>query len=121
MLLVDTSVWVSHLSHGNSRLQKLLQASRVACHPFIVGELACGNIGNRTEIISLVQALPMLDVVEHEELLLFIEYNQMMGKGLGFVDVHLLAAAMLASIPLWTQDKKLKQACSRLNIDFSTH
>jgi len=96
MVIVDTSVWVSHLRHGNSRLQKLLQAGRVASHPFIIGELACGNISNRTEIISLMQALPMLDVVEHEELL-------------------------LAGIPLWTQDKKLKQACSRLSIDFSTH
>ena len=121
MVLVDTSIWVSHLRHGNSRLQKLLEAGRVASHPFIIGELACGNISNRTEIISLMQALPMVDAVEHEELLIFIEHNKMMGTGLGFVDVHLLAAAMLAGIPLWTQDKKLKQACSRLNIDFSTH
>ena len=81
----------------------------------------CGNINNSTEIISLMQSLPILDVVEHEELLLFIEHNKMMGTGLGFVDVHLLAAAMLAGIPLWTQDKKLKQACSRLSIDFLTH
>jgi len=59
MVIVDTSVWVSHLRHGNSRLQKLLQAGRVASHPFIIGELACGNISNRTEIISLMQALPL--------------------------------------------------------------
>ncbi len=121
MVLVDTSVWVSHLRHGNSKLQKLLQEGRVASHPFIIGELACGNISNRTEIISLMQALPMLDAVEHEELLLFIEHNKMMRKGLGFVDVHLLAATMLAGIPLWTQDKKLKKACSQLSIDFLTH
>lgn len=121
MVLVDTSIWISHLRHGNSRLQKLLRASRVVCHPFIVGELVCGNISNRAEIISLMQSLPMLEVVEHEELLLFIEHNKMMGKGLGFVDVNLLAAAMLAGIPLWTQDKKLKQACIRLNIDWPTH
>ena len=121
MVLVDTSVWVSHLRLGSSRLQKLLQEGRVASHPCIIGELACGNISNRTEIISLMQSLPMLDAVEHEELLLFIEHNKMMGAGLGFVDVHLLAAAMLAGIPLWTQDKKLKQAFSRLSIDFSTY
>jgi predicted nucleic acid-binding protein len=121
MVLVDTSVWVSYLRHGNSRLQQLLQESKVVSHPFIIGELACGNIGNRTEIISLMQSLPMLDVVEHEELLLFIEHNKMMGTGLGFVDAHLLAAAMLAGIPLWTKDKKLKKACSRLSIDFSKH
>jgi len=68
-----------------------------------------------------MQSLPMLDTVEHEELLLFIEHNKLMGAGLVFVDVHLLAAAKLAGIPLWTQDKKLKKACSRLSIDFSTH
>ncbi len=120
MVLVDTSVWVSHLRHGNPKLQEMLQEGKVVSHTFIIGELACGNIRNRTEIISLMQSLPMLDSIEHEELLLFIEHNKMMGTGLGFVDVHLMAAAMLAGIPLWTQDKKLKQACSTLGIDFST-
>lgn len=121
MVLVDTSVWISHLRYINSRLQKLLEGGMILSHPFIINELACGNISNRTEIISLMQSLPMLDVVEHEEFLLFIDRNQLMGKGLGFVDVHLLAAAMLAGVPLWTQDKKLKQACSQLNVDFYPH
>jgi predicted nucleic acid-binding protein len=121
MVLVDTSVWVSHLRLGNPKLQEMLQEGKVVSHPFIIGELTCGNISNRVEIISLMQSLPMLDIVEHEELLLFIEHNKMMGTGLGFVDVHLMAAAILAGIPLWTQDKKLRQACSRLSIDFSTH
>ena len=121
MVLVDTSVWITHFRSGNSKLQKLLQEGKVACHPFIIGELACGNISNRAEILSLMQSLPMLDTVEHEELLIFIEQKQMMGKGLGFVDVHLMAAALLAGIPLWTQDRKLKQACSQLSIDFATH
>lgn len=121
MVLVDTSVWVSYLRHSNATLQKLLEKDRVASHPFIIGELACGNIGNRTEILSLMQSLPMLDVVQHEELLFFIDQNKIMGAGLGFVDVHLMAAAALAEVPLWTQDKKLKQACSQLSIDFSTH
>ncbi len=121
MVLVDTSVWISHFRHGNSGLQKLLQDDAVASHPFIIGELACGNISNRTEILSLMQSLPMLDVVQTEELLLFIDHNKIMGTGLGFVDVHLMAAAALAEVPLWTQDKKLKQTCARLSIDFSTH
>jgi hypothetical protein len=68
-----------------------------------------------------MQSLPTLDVIEHEELLLFIEHNKMMNTGLGLVDIHLMAAAILAGIPLWTQDKKFKWACSRLSIDFSTH
>jgi hypothetical protein len=66
-----------------------------------------------------MQSLPMLDVVEHEELLLFIEHNKLMGTGLGFVDVHLMAATILAGIPLWTQDKRLRQICTRLSIDFT--
>ncbi|OHB77508.1 MAG: ribonuclease [Planctomycetes bacterium RBG_16_55_9] len=119
MVLVDTSIWIVHLRYGHSGLQSLLEDSSVVSHPFIVGELACGTISNRTEIISSIQSLPMLDVVEQEELLLFIEQNHLMGIGLGFVDVHLMASAMLDGIPLWTQDKRLKQACSRLNIDFS--
>ena len=120
MVLVDTSIWIAYLRHGNSTLQKLLEDSRVVCHPFIIGELACGNIGNRTEILSLMQSLPMLDVVQHDELLVFIENNKLIGTGLGFVDAHLMAAAVIADVPLWTQDKKLKQACSRLNIGFPT-
>lgn len=118
MVLVDTSVWISHLRHSNSRLQKLLNEGRVVSHPFIIGELACGNLSNRTEIISLMQSLPMLEAVEDEELLIFIEHNKMMGQGLGFVDIHLMAAAVMADIPLWTQDKKLKLACSQLGLDY---
>ena len=120
MVLVDTSIWISHFRHGHSGLQKLLKGGQVANHPYIIGELACENISNRTEILSLMRSLPMLDVVKHEELLLFIEHHKLMGTGLGFVDVHLMAAVMLAGIPLWTQDKKLKETCSRLSIDFST-
>jgi hypothetical protein len=121
MVLVDTSVWISHLRYVSSSLQKLLDGNKVASHPFIVGELACGNMSKRAEIISLMQSLAMVDVVEQEELLVFIEHHQLMGKGLGFVDVHLRAAAMLAGIPLWTQDKKLKHTCARLNLDLSPH
>jgi hypothetical protein len=71
------------------------------------------------EVLSLLQALPMLEVVEHQELLLFIERNHLMGIGLGFVDVHLLAAAVLTGVTLWTLDRRLKQASARLDIGFS--
>ena len=121
MVLVDTSIWIDHFKNGNNQLIKLLDNGEVFCHPLIIGELACGNISNRSEIISLLQSLPMLDVVGQEELLFFIEKNQIMGTGLGFVDAHLIATAILAGIPLWTEDKKLKQVCSLLSIDFRTH
>ena len=121
MVLVDTSVWISFLRNGEPTLQKLLQESQVVSHPFIIGELACGNIHNREEIFSLMKSLPKLDVVEQEELLLFIEKNKMMGIGLGFVDVNLMASAILANIPIYTYDKKLHNTCFRLGIDFSTY
>jgi predicted nucleic acid-binding protein len=119
MVLVDTSVWINYLRQGEPGLQKLLKDGQVASHPFIIGELACGNIVNREEIISLLSSLPLLDVVEHDELLQFIKHNYLMGAGLGFVDVHLMASAVLSGIPIWTQDKKLKQVCLRFGIKFT--
>jgi predicted nucleic acid-binding protein len=71
---------------------------------------------NRKEILSLLQALPMAEMAEHQEVLHFIEYNQLMGKGLGHIDVHLLASALLTKIPLWTSDKKLKAASAELGL-----
>ncbi len=120
MVLVDTSVWVSHLREGSSRLEALLLDGSVVCHPLIIGELACGKIKKRTEVLSLLRALPMLEAVEHEELLLFVERNRLMGIGLGLVDVHLMAAAVLARISLWTYDRKLRQASTELSIDFTS-
>jgi len=88
------------------------------CHPFVVGELACGNIKNRKEILSLLQTLPMAETAEHQEVLHFIEHNRLMGKGLGYIDVHLLASALLTKIPLWTSDKRLKAASGELGLSY---
>lgn len=118
MVLVDTSVWVTHLRQGSKRLEKLLMDAKVWCHPFIIGELACGNLKNRDEIISLLQSLPMAPTVEFDEFLFFIEEHHLMGKGVGFVDIHLLASAQLAGIPLWTADKRLKSAADQLALAF---
>ena len=118
MVLVDTSVWVTHLRQGSRQLEKLLMDAEVMCHPFIIGELACGNLKNRTEIISLLQSLPMAPTIEFDEFLFFIDRNQLMGKGVGFVDVHLLASAQLAGVPLWTADKKLKVAANQLELTY---
>lgn len=118
MVLVDTSVWVSHLREMNVDLADLLNAGKVACHPFIVGELACGNLNNRTTILSLLEALPMAAAVEHEEVLAFIEGHGLMGKGLGYVDVQLLASAVLSRHPIWTLDRKLEQAADLLHVKY---
>ena len=100
MVLVDTSVWVSHFRETHDGLAELLNNGKVACHPFIVGELACGNLKNRTSIILLLEALPTALVVEHEELLSFIEARNVMGKGLGYIEVHLLASVVLTGLPI---------------------
>jgi len=116
MVLVDTSVWVSHLREGNDDLDRLLNDGEVACHPLIVGELACGNLKNRSEILSLLRSLPMAIEAEHEEVLQFIEKNRLMGRGLGYIDVHLMASSVLTKTPLWTLDKQLNGVSAELGI-----
>lgn len=118
MVLVDTSVWVDHLRGRNDKLEKLLNDSEVLCHPLIVGELACGNLENRPEILSLLQALPSAVVAEHEEVMIFIYNYRLMGKGLGYVDVSLLASAILSGVSIWTLDKNLKKVSSELGLGF---
>jgi predicted nucleic acid-binding protein len=118
MVLVDTSVWVTHLREGNDEFSKLLNDGAVFCHPFIVGELACGNLKDRAAILALLQLLPMSIAADHGEVLSFIESRGLMGKGIGYVDAHLLLSALLSDAPLWTLDKKLAQSAASLNIKY---
>jgi len=118
MVITDTSIWVTHLRQGSRQLEKLLIDAEVMCHPFIIGELACGNLKNRNEIISLLQSLPMAPTIEFDEFIFFIDRNQLMGIGIGFIDVHLLASAQLTGIPLWTADKRLKSAATKLDLAY---
>ena len=120
MVLVDTSVWVNHFRRGEHRLAMLLMDAEVACHSFIIGELAFGNIGNRTEILNLLRSLPLAPTINLDEYLYFVEHNQLYGIGIGFVDVHLLASAKLAGVPLWTNDKKLQQAAFSLDLSYNS-
>jgi predicted nucleic acid-binding protein len=118
MVLVDTSVWVSHLRNGDVALDKLLNDGEVVCHPFIIGELACGNLKNRHEILIYLQSLPMAILAEDGEVLRFIENHQLMGKGLGYIDAHLIAAAVLTDVPLWTLDKPLDKIIKKIGINY---
>ncbi len=118
MVLVDTSVWVAHLRRGDIGLETLLNEGNVVCHPFIIGELACGNIRNRSEILSLLKVLPVGVTAEHEEVMRFIENHSLMGRGLGYIDMHLLASAILSRVPLWTLDRKLKQVSLELGLAY---
>ena len=116
MVLVDTSLWVNHLRRGDIQLEELLINGEVVCHSFVIGELACGNIKNRSEILALLQALPKAPTIDLAEYLYFIEQNHLSGTGIGFVDVHLLASAQLSGIPLWTNDKKLQKTALKLKV-----
>jgi predicted nucleic acid-binding protein len=116
MVLIDTSIWVTHLRYDSPELRELLLEGRVVCHPFVIGELACGNLQNRREILTLLKALPMAIQAEHEEVLHFIETHSLTGIGLGYIDVHLLVSALLSSISLWTQGNPLKKAAHDLNV-----
>jgi len=116
MILVDTSVWVQHLRKGSERLRSLLDEEQVFCHPFVVGELACGALHNRQEVLSLLRALPQARVAEHEEVLHLLEGRHLHGRGLGWVDAHLVASALLTGCTLWTFDKPLGRVATALSI-----
>lgn len=118
MVLVDTSVWVDHFRNGNDQLTHLLNDGDVICHHFIVGELACGSIKNRKEILSLLQALPRAVQANHQEILDFIEIKKIMGKGLGYIEVHLLASALLSNSLLWSLDKKLQDISVGMKVGY---
>lgn len=119
MILVDTSIWIAHLRFGDTRLADLLARSQVLAHPFVAGELACGNLRNRDEIIKLLNDLPQSPVATPAEALHFIESHQLMGLGVGYIDIHLLAATALAeNARLWTGDKRLQKIASKMNLAF---
>ncbi len=118
MILADTNVWIKHFRESDAELISQLNIGFVACHPFIIGELACGNLGNRAEILMLLQALPSSPVVEAKEILAFIENNSLMGRGLGYVDIHLLASAIIGNVVLWTYDRRLNDAAIELGVSY---
>ena len=119
MILVDTSVWIDFLQKGNDKLAALLEADQVVCHPFVIGELACGNLRNRRNVLSLLNGLRRTALATHEETLQLIEKHELMGRGLGYIDVHLLAATLLESpARLWTNDKRLRSVADSLRISY---
>ena len=121
MILVDTSIWIDHLRKASGKLASLLEAEEVAMHPFVLGELACGNLGNRKEIIALLHALPDVAKVEDDELLLFIDRHRLTGRGIGLVDAHILASCCIDSCLLWTKDRSLRVVAGEMDIEFSQH
>ncbi len=119
MILVDTSIWIQYLREGNDELKKLLIDGNVCCHPFVVGEIACGFLKNRSEVLDLLQTLPQAPTMDLEETLHFIQHHSLFGKGVGWTDINLLGSAFLFQSQLWTEDKRLKILAKNLKIDFS--
>lgn len=118
VVLVDTSIWVNHLSQKDHHLEALLNEAIIAVHPFTISELALGRLKNRREILSLLHALPEATTVNQAELLHFIEHRRLAGSGIGFVDAHLLASVDLMRGFLWTADKPLQNAADKLDLSY---
>ncbi len=117
MILADTSVWVDHPRAGNEELARLLERGLVAVHPFVIGELACGNLVRRGEILPLLQALHGAPVATSDEVLGFIESRALIGRGIGLIDVHLLASCALGGdLQLWTHDRRLASVATELGL-----
>ena len=119
MILVDTSIWIDHLRVGDDKLATLLNSTQVFTHPFVIGELACGNLYNRNEVLTLLADLPQVAVASDTEVLFFIEQHRLMGRGIGFIDAHLLAAVSLTRPSLlWTRDKRVNALASELKLEY---
>ena len=116
MVLVDTSVWVEHFRVGKADLAELLVEAEVLIHPFIVGELACGNLKDRVRVLHDLTMLPSAKPALNDEVMHFIEHRRIWGEGIGWVDAHLLASALITKCQFWTLDKRLHQIAHKLGI-----
>jgi predicted nucleic acid-binding protein len=119
LILIDTSVWIDHLHGALPHLVEALELQAVLSHPFVTGELACGELRERRQFLDLLSDLPSPTIATDEEALRLIERHQLMGKGIGYIDVHLLAAVLLTeSATLWTRDKRLASIAAQLGVAF---
>jgi predicted nucleic acid-binding protein len=116
MLLIDTSVWIEHFRRGVAALAASAAAGEVLLHPFVLGELACGQLSPRAETLASLAELPEAPVAEQPEVLAMIERHRLFQSGIGWVDAHLLASSLIAHEPLWTLDRRLALAAQRLGI-----
>jgi predicted nucleic acid-binding protein len=119
-VLVDTSVWIDHLHRSDPNLVALLESTQVVMHPAVLGELACGMMRNRQELLSLWLALPCVVEVSSAEALALLENRRLWGRGLGWIDVHLLGSALVSQARLWTRDHLLRLAARQLRISLVT-
>jgi predicted nucleic acid-binding protein len=116
MILVDTSIWIDHGRRRHAPLATWLTEGLVLGHPFVQGELACGQIPRRAEVLALFGQLPLAAVVSHREMLQFVDRHRLMGRGLGWIDLHLLASALVSHATLATRDGRLARAARDLGV-----
>lgn len=116
MILVDTSVFVDFLRRGDPAVADALETGRVLSHPFVIGEIALGRLKKRDEVLALISALPKAVVATDDESMAFIRHFSLFGRGIGFVDAHLLASARLSGVALWTRDKKLLAVATEIGL-----
>ena len=116
MILADTSVWIDFWRHGGERFARALSGGHVLLHPFVRGEIALGIVARRGEALSYLDALSRSRLAEHTEVLTLIERARLWGRGIGWVDAHLLASALLDRAALWTRDQRLAEVAAELGI-----
>jgi predicted nucleic acid-binding protein len=116
VVLVDTSVWIEHFRHGENRLAELLLPPSVLTHPFVIGELACGTFRHRTQVLGNLALLPSAVAATDDEVLELIEHCKLWGRGIGWIDAHLLASALLSHCPIWSFDQKLDAAAEHVGV-----
>lgn len=117
MILVDTSIWVHHLRRRDAVLSAHLAAGDILCHPYVIGEISLGLLKQRREVLELLAALPSALVVNHDEAMAFVEQRGLAGMGVGWVDVHLAASAVISHAKLWTADRRLAEVARVLRLD----
>ena len=119
MVLVDTSIWIDYLRTNNSDMVSLLDGRQIIIHPMVIGELACGNLSDRNEVLRYLARLPRIVEAKHDEVLFFIEHHRLMGSGIGYLDANLLTSSVLhGTTQLWTSDRRLATVADELNIRF---
>jgi predicted nucleic acid-binding protein len=121
MVLADTSVWIEHLRRREPALADSLSNGLVLMHPFVSGELACGNMKDRAAILADLHELPPARLASNSEVLRLIEDRRLWGRGLGWIDIHLLASALLSNCRLWTFDARLAKAATELSLGYGSY
>jgi predicted nucleic acid-binding protein len=121
MILVDTSIWVAHFRASMPALEDLLLKQRVLAHSWVIGELACGTLRRRAQLLTWLRKLPAATIANDQEVFTLIEGKHLWGKGIGWVDAHLLASGLITGCELWTRDQPLHAAAVKLGLAFRAH